>query len=552
MSAHTNPLQLFISLIIREKKEVGIIILYGIGVGIMSLTVPIGVQNIVNMVMLGSVTQPLVFLLFVVFIGLTIGAILRSLQVKIIEIFQRRFLTEMALELAYRIPRLRSEAACKHQLPEQVNRFFDVFTVQKSTSMLLLEGLGLLLQVSVGLLLLAAYHWFLLTYSIVLVFLIIVVFFVIGRGAVKTSIGESSQKYRVVAWLEEIAYKNMVFRSATTRESALKRADAVVCDYLTARDNHFKILFRQIVSLLSIQVVASTVLLGIGAWLVINGQLSLGQLVAAEIVVTGALGSLDKFQKHLESYYDLLAGLQKLSNLVSLPAERAQGLPVENTEQGFSVELNDVGYGMRRGSFVFQIDKLKVESGAKVVITGENGTGKSVLLDLIFGSKEAARGVIKINDIDQRDMLLESFREEVALIRDQEVLPGTIFQNLCLDRDDITAAEARHALEQVGLLEEVLLLEEGLWTQLSSSAVPLTNSQAHVLMLARAIITKPRLILVDESLDNLDEKVRTKVLGTLLDQNAPWTLVVTSQDNDIVKAFPRVITLDKTVAKGAS
>jgi ABC-type bacteriocin/lantibiotic exporter with double-glycine peptidase domain len=86
---------------------------------------------------------------------------------------------------------------------------------------------------------------------------------------------------------------------------ALERADHLIFDYLTARASHFRILMRQIVFALGMQAVASTVLLGLGGWLVISAQLTLGQLVAAELIVAVIVGSFAKLGKHMESFYDV-------------------------------------------------------------------------------------------------------------------------------------------------------------------------------------------------------------------------------------------------------
>ena len=544
-SQKVSATHLMVSLLGSEKKEIGIILTYGLGVGILSLAVPVGVQTLVNTIGFGAINQPVLFLVFAVFLGLAAAGFLRGIQVLMVELLQKRFFTVVALELAYRIPRVKIETRSQQKFPELVNRFFDVLTVQKSGATLLLEGFALALQIILGLLLLAFYHWFLLAFAILLVIGVSIILFVLGRGAVDTAIEESVQKYRVAAWLEELAARPLLFRSADARELALQRADEVVGAYLNARAEHFRILLRQVIGSLTLQAIASSGLLGIGAWLVVRNQLTLGQLVAAEIVVTTALGSLAKFQKHLEAFYDLVAALDKLEGLMDLPLEREveERLPVTSGPVG--IELRSVGFEYEEGEPFLSEVSFKVDPGNRVAILGSNASGKSTLVDLIYGIKEPSRGTLVLDGRDYRDISPETLRDQITLIRGVELLPDSIFENVRAGRQHLNTDDVRIALEQAGILEEVQALEEGMQTQLGSDGSPLSVTQARALVLARAIVGKPRLLLVDESLDELDEQSREAALRVLMDDDAPWTLILSTNDNELAKRFERTVSLEQ-------
>ncbi len=521
------------------------VLTYGVGVGVLSLAVPVGVQTLVNTINFGAMNQPLLFLIFAVFTGLACAAFLRGVQVLMVELLQKRFFAVVALELAYRIPRVKIEATSRQKFPELVNRFFDVLTVQKSGATLLLEGFALALQIVLGLLLLAFYHWFLLAFAILLVAGVSFVILVLGRGAVGTAIEESVQKYRVAAWLEDLAARPLLFRSREAREWAIDRADEVVEAYLNARTEHFRILLRQIVGSLTLQAIASSGLLGIGAWLVVKNQLTLGQLVAAEIVVTTALGSLAKFQKHLEAFYDLVAALDKLDGLMALPLEREveEQLPVKLGPA--TIELRSVGFEYQEGEPILDDVDLKIEAGNRVAILGSNASGKSTLVDLIYGIKEPSRGTLLLDGRDYRDISPENLRDQISLIRGLELLSDSIFENVRAGRQNLNTDDVTRALDQAGILEEVQALDEGMRTQLGSDGGPLSATQAHALVLARAIVGKPRLLLLDESLDELDDLSREAALRVLMDDRAPWTLILSTHDTELAKRFERTISIEQ-------
>jgi len=545
-----SPTQLLASFFGREKKEIGVILVYGLGVGILSLVIPIGVQSLVGIVNFGAFSQPVLFLVLVVFAGLSAAAVLRGLQIVIVEQFQKRFFAQIALELAYRIPRLHLDGKNKARFPELINRFFDVLTVQKSGATLLLDGFALTLQIVLGLILLAFYHWFLLAFALILVAVIGIILFVLGKGAVNTSVQESVHKYRVAAWLEDLAARPMLFRTKASRAMALEKANEEVKEFLKARSFHFSIILRQVMGSLALQAIASSVLLGIGAYLVVTSQLTIGQLVAAEIVVTTALGSLAKFQKHLEAFYDLTAALNKLESLMDLPLEQWQGDELVGRKHPISLECKKVSFAFEGGDPLFQNLTFAVEPGERLAVLGSNSSGKSTLVDLFYGIRSATHGVISIDGNDLRDLSTESLREQIALVRGAEVLADSILENVRMGRD-LKNDEIREALKSVGLLEEILKFPRGIQTELTGDGRPLSFAQVYQLILARAVVSKPRLLLLDETLDDLDDKSKEVVLELIFQKNAPWTLVIATHDKNLAKQCSQIIDLEK-LAKGVA
>jgi putative ABC transport system ATP-binding protein len=448
----------------------------------------------------------------------------------------------VAADLAYRLPRAQFETLDGKSPPELVNRFLEIVTVQKVCAQLLLDGVTLVFSTLVGMIVLAFYHPWLLGFDVVLLALIGLVIFVLGKGAVATSIKESKAKYQMLAWLEDLAACSTTFRFAGAAELALEHTDRLCSDYLGARKKHFRILMRQILFALGLQAVASTVLLGLGGWLVMSGQLSLGQLVAAELIVTIIVGSFAKLGKHIEGFYDLLASVDKLGALFDLSIERQDGL-LSAPGHAVAASLDEVSYAPANQSRVYPRFNLQFGAKERCVVSGPSGCGKSLLLDLLFGLRFPSEGRITIHGIDLRDWRPDALRGQAALVRDIEVFSATIAENVQLERSNVSSGRAREALEQVGLLADVLHLPQGLDTPLTATGYPLTPNQLRKLMLARAIAGEPHLLLIDGLLDSLPDAEGEALFNSLCDPSRDWTIVVVSGRKALMNADVRQIEL---------
>lgn len=527
-----------------ESRELWIAIVYSIAIGLISLVLPVAVQALVNTVAFGTVLQPLVVLTLLVFLALCFAAVLQAYRAWVVELIQRRIFVRTAGDVTLRLVNVRVSALDKHHGPELVNRFLDVVTVQKAASTLLVDGLSVLFSTIIGMTLLAIYHPWLLAFDVLLLVFFAIVLFPLGSGAIPTAVKESKAKYGLVAWLEEVARNQISFKSSPGAAFALSKTNQFVTEYLLYRSKHFRILMRQILGSFLLQAVASAILLGVGGWLVISRQLTLGQLVAAEIVVALVVSSFTKFGKHLETFYDLMAATDKLGYLTDLPLERTGGEPLPAGDKGAHLCIRDVSIGYRERGKIFEHASLDVPSGARIGLAGATGKGKSTILDVIYGFREPEAGFLELDGRDYRDIRLSDLRAQVALVRQPEIFEGTILENLRLGLENCDSVSAKAALEKVGLLQSVLELPEGIHTRLSSGGQPLSPGQRVQLELARALLHNPRLLILDESLDYLDDlPQKDRLLEVLFSPRAPWTLIAVSQDPTILSRCERVYAL---------
>jgi putative ABC transport system ATP-binding protein len=538
----TPPLPRLLALIRSDRADLWAILAYAATIGALSLATPVAVQQLVNSIAFGGLIQPVIVLALLLLVVLGLSALLSLIQTFVTELIQQRIFVRVVVDIAERIPRVQAQAFDRQHGPELVNRIFEVVAVQKSLSTLLLEGTSALLQIAVGLLILSFYHPLMLAFSFLLILGIFVVVVVMGKNAVPTAIRESKAKYDVFGWIEELARHPATFRDADQRRFARGRVDTLASAWVGARREHFRILLRQHGGALGLQVVASAALLALGGMLVVQGQLTLGQLVASELIITTVVSTVAKFGKHLERYYDLMAATDKLGMLIDLPLERDSGDELAPDATPAAIELVGVGFGYAE-RVVFSGLDLRIAPGERVAIEGSMGSGKSTLLDLLFRLREPGTGHVTIDDRDYRELSIESLRESVALVRSGEIFAGTIRENVRVGRRDYDDAEMLRVLDAVGLVEEIRDLPRGLDTRLSTDGGPLSEVQITRIMIARAVLTRPRLLLLDRALEDFDRVARERICELLFAPDAPWTLVVVSEREDVLARCGRRIRL---------
>lgn len=543
---HSTPWDRLKFLMRPEMSDVGVILVFAAVNGLLALATPIAVESLVNTVALGQLFQPLIVLTVFVFAFLAFGAGLKALQTVVVETIQKRLFARVAGDLAYRLPRVTARATRETHLPELVNRFFDVITVQKVASGLLLDGVSLVIGTLVGMTVLGFYHPWLLGIDLLLLCLMVVIILVLGRGAVATSIKESKRKYAMAAWLEDLAANPLTFHYEGAADFALDRTDRLTFEYLEARGKHFRILMRQVVGALLLQALGSSVLLGAGGWLVMQGQLTLGQLVAAELIVAVIVGSFVKLGKHIESFYDLLASVDKLGYLFDLPIQQQQGLLKLEGDGPARIDARELGFAIGDAPPILDGVSLHVAAGDRLAITGPSGSGKSLLVDLIAGWAEPQRGEVLIDDVDPHDVRPDVLHRRVTVIRHPEVFTGTIAENVHLGRPGVSVHDVRQALTRVGLLNAVQALKEGLETVLTPGGIPFTELQVRRLTLARALVGGPRLLMIDGLLDAFSDADAQALGAEVTARRQPWTLILVTGRDSLAAMCDQRIDLAKT------
>jgi ABC-type bacteriocin/lantibiotic exporter with double-glycine peptidase domain len=543
--AALSPLQRTFQLLHREKREVGLVYLYAVLVGLLSLTLPLAVQSIIGLIQGGLFLQPIVWLIAFVILGSFASGALGIAQLHVVELIQQRIFARVAFEFGFKVPRLDFETTLNADLPETMNRFFEVVTIQKSLGKLLTEATAALLSVGFGMILLTFYHPYFTLFGFALLFGLFLLFRISGPKGLETSLAESKYKYRTVHWLEEMARAITAFKFSGGSPLPLRRMDELVTGYLKYRRKHFGILLQQAWSMIAFKVIVTGGLLVLGAVLVVNRQISLGQFVASEIVIVTILSSVEKLIQSIATVYDLLTSVDKLGYVSDLPMEEPRGIPLRARTEGFRVMLRDVSYrypgaptpSLRRVN-------LDVSAGERIGIVGADGAGQSTLLRVMSGLLEGYEGIITFDGVTLRDLDQRGLRAQVGqMLSLTDLFDGTIEENVTVGRPDISTEDVLRSLERSALAEHVQAMPLGLRTPVSAGGGSLSVSNAKKLLLAQAIVGHPRLLLLEDIVQYLEGQDREGVIQMLTDGAAGWTLVIVTHDPALLAACDRVVVL---------
>lgn len=527
-----------------ESHHLGLVLGLAVAAGLLAFAPPMTIQALVNTAAIGGMEHPLVVLTFIISIFMAFSYSVYKLESHLVELVQRRILMRIPVDHAHQPPKVGGVVNDTLFGITPASRLFDVLDEEKAgTSLLLLDGVSLLMQAGVGMTLLAIYHSFLLSFNIVLLLTIGLMMYVSGRYAVATAFEESKSKHAMIAWLEIIANNLFSFKSDSGSKWAVDLSDQLAQAYLAGKRAHRRIILGQIIGLLSLYAMAISALLAIGGFLVLNGQISLGQLVASELILCSVMGSLVKFGRELESVYGRMSGADKSGHLPELPLEPGQAAATKMSSPAtLAVHGLSFGLGSKRPALV-GLDFV-VEAGERVAVLGDHGCGKSRLAQIICGMSQPLAGEIKFDGDDIEHHNLQTLRNRIAIVGPLEIIENSLFENVRLGRPHIGLAEVEHALAAVGLLDELAKLPTvSLETVVGHDGWPLSGNQARLLMIARAIADRPALLVLDGILDELDEVTRLRLEIALFDEDAPWTLLVLTSFPSVAALCGRVVEL---------
>ncbi len=551
-AAPPRPMRRLLTLLGREKREIGIVYVYAALVGLFSLALPLGVQSIINLISGGLILQPVVLLIAFVVMGTMASGILQLMQLSVVETIQQRVFARMALEFAYRVPRLELERVLGESLPEQMNRFFEALTIEKSLAKLLTEVTAAILSIVLGLLLLTFYHPYFTLAGLLLGFGLWVTFYFTGQKGLDTSLVESKYKYRIVHWFEDIARAVMAFKFMGRSGIALQKTDALLSGWLTYRRKHFKILMWQGASAVLFKVLVTALLLVLGSVLVVQREISLGQFVASEIVIVTVLSAVEKLLSSMATVYDVLTAVEKAGHVTDLPLERASGRMPAASDAPAAITLLDVRYtypGAR--SAALNGVSLDVRSGERIAITGYDGAGQSTLLRVMTGLFNGYEGTVAWDGVSMRELDPWAVRARIGqVLSTADLVDASVLENVALGRPEVSAENALASLEAAGLGDWVRAQPQGSRTEIIASGSRLPSSVVTRLLVARALAGKPRIIVADDVLGNAELEHRTALTRLLMDRSQPWTVVAVTHDPAFLAECDRVVVLrDGKVAR---
>ncbi|TDQ27884.1 peptidase domain-containing ABC transporter [Tenacibaculum caenipelagi] len=541
-----TPWQRFLGLVNLEKKDTLQIAYYAIFEGIVALSLPLGIQAIINLLQAAQISASWIVLIILVTGGVAFSGILKLMQFRIIETIQQRIFTRASIELSYRFPKLKMSGLRNYYPPELANRFFDTLTIQKGFSKILIDVPSALIQIIFALLLLSFYHPFFIIFGLLVLTLIFVVFKYTAKSGLETSLNESKNKYKVAHWLQEIARTIISFKLSGKTNLALQKSDILVNDYLKSRESHFKVLVIQYIQMISFKVIVTAGLLFMGGFLVLTQQMNIGQFVAAEIIILLIITSVEKLILGLESFYDVLTSIEKLGQVVDKPIESQQGTNINN-DRPFTIEVQDVSYNIKtEDKPILKNISFDIKPSDRILIQGSSNSGKSSLIKLISGLIEPTSGHIFVNDLSLKSLLINNYRANLGLSLNGETpFEGTIRENITFGDASISDDKIYETFKIVGLTEFLKQQSKGLNTDLKPEGKLIGYTVAKKLILARAIIKKPKLLILEDPLDQFEKDEANKIINFITNPSQPWSLIIISKNENWKEKCNKQITLQK-------
>lgn len=544
--AKISSFRKFLELLKYERSEISAIYFYAVLYGLVQLSVPLGIQSIISFVLGGAISTSLVLLIIFVIAGVFVTGLLQVNQMKLIEKIQQQLFVRYSFQYASVIPSFNLRKVDDYYLPELVNRFFDTIPLQKSISKLLLDIPGASIQILFGLILLSFYHPIFIVFGIFLLFILYLILrSTAGRG-METSLLESDYKYKVLGYLEELARVVSSFKFSKNKTHHLTKTDEYVVGYLNARTAHFKVLLFQYWALIGFKVLITSAMLIVGAYLLIDQQLNIGQFIAAEIVILMIIGSVEKLILNLDKVYDVLTSVEKITKVTDKPTEKRGGL-ILTAEGGIAIAAQNLSFGYDGEELLLRDVSFQVEKGEKIGIQGAPGSGKSTLLRMLSGTYTEFGGNLLIEGVPIHSYDLYSLRSQTGImLHQQEVFQGTIEENICMGNAAVTYAELDTLAEITGLKPFITSKKEGYAYQIQPAGQHLSSRIIKKILLMRALVQHPKLLLLEEPWLGIEQIYQERIQQYLL-RLPDTTVIVITSDVKFTERCDKVFLLDNGI-----
>lgn len=541
-----KPMQRLQRLLAVDKREITQVYVYALLNGLVNLSLPLGIQAIINLIQGGEMSTSWIILVSFVLIGVALTGIFQLMQLRIVENIAQKIFSRASFEFAYRIPRIEYSELYNYYAPELANRFFDTLTIQKGLPKILIDFSLAAFQIIAGLVVLSMYHSFFILFGVALIALVYTILVFTGPRGLNTSLKESKHKYDVAHWLEEIARTKMSFKLVKNPEISLSNTDKRVSNYIEARESHFRILLGQFLSLIGFKVLVAAGLLVIGGILVFRQEMNIGQFVAAEIIIILIINSVEKLIKSLDSIYDVLTALEKIGYVTDMELENEDGLQFDEQIENMAVSVSNIKFNFPDSdAYILDDIGFEVPAGQSIIISGSSGSGKSTLMSLIAGINHPTEGVIRYNGLSIESLNGNSLRQHIGYaLSNNQIFQGSLLDNISMGREIIRTQDVVNAIELVNLGGFIKTLPMGLNTKLDPEGQRIPRSAINKIILARAIVNNPMLLILEDPLDHVPYVEKEIIIQKLTSADAPWSIIVTAVDDLWAKYIKHQVVLN--------
>jgi ABC-type bacteriocin/lantibiotic exporter with double-glycine peptidase domain len=530
-----------------DGKEITALYLLSILSGLIQLSLPLGIQAIINFAIVATGRNQLPasmwVLILLVVLGVLFTGMLKINQMKIVEKIQQKIFTRFSFEFSYRIPKLNVKSIDQYHLPELVNRFFDIPTLQKSMAKLLLDIPTAVIQLCFGLILLAFYNSVFIVFGIILLVVLYLILYVSSPKGFEASLEESNYKYDIGGWVQEIARGIKTFKFFNSFNLHLEKTNHLLEGYLHSRNRHFQILKLQYWSLVVFKILITASMLIVGGILLIRQEINIGQFIAAEIIILTIMNAVEKLIVSLETVYDLLTSVEKINKITEKPIDE-EGSYEFIKKQGIQIEAKNLSFGFEKTPILKNINFL-IKPGQKVAITGDGDSGKTVLLRMLTGVFQDFEGDLSFDNVPINNYNLNTLRNHIGIyMQKQDIFSASLWENITLGNKEVKEQDVLDTFKIVGLDNFYKSLNKGFDTHLEPTGKQLSSSSVQKLLIARSLLNQPALLLLDEPMKLIaadDKQYLKNYLFGLKDV----TIIFTTNDPALIAKCDMVIHLDK-------
>jgi ABC-type bacteriocin/lantibiotic exporter with double-glycine peptidase domain len=524
-----HPVKRLFSLLKNNKKEVGQIYWLALFYGLISLSLPFGIQSIINFIQGGTYSTSYFVLVFLITLGVIIYSILQIIELRILENIQQKIFTYAGFDFTYRFPKIKIEELLNINARDLANRFFDSIVLEKSIIKLLTDFSISAIQIIISALVLSLYHSSFMILNIIAILFLYFLFKYTFERTLKSGLSYSKIKYKTAYWIEEVANASSTFKLAGITDLPMQQTDTLLVEYLKKRNEHYRWLNIQYIGLNITKTIYILGFLLIGGIMVMEQKMNIGQFVAAEVLVITIMNGIDKVLNTLKNLYDTLISIEKIAEVTDLNLENNnyQKVIYPSSEKSMHIKINNLNFKYPDANKL-TLKNINVEicKNERVLVTGEQNSGKSTFIKVLSSLYEITDGDILYNNISIKNIHLDKLRYDIGIYFKEDVIfNGTIWDNITLGRNEIDKNFLFDIIERINLNDELKELSSGLSTKVYSHGFGLPFSTVSKILFLRSIATQPKLLLMENITLGMSNNESEKIIDIITDKKYNWTLV---------------------------
>lgn len=295
-----------------------------------------------------------------------------------------------------------------------------------------------------------------------------------------------------------------------------------------------------------IALVGGTAILWVGAYQVINGDLTLGKLLTFNALLAYFLSPVQNLINLQPMMQTAIVAADRLSEILNLDIENKdiQKLKPLSLKGDISIQDIDFRYGTRQ--LVLDGIKLNIESGEKIALVGESGSGKTTLVKLLLNFYSPEKGEILINNFNIKDIDLETLRDKISYIsQDTFLFSGTIYENLTLGMENPNMEDVIRVTQMTKCFDFINAMPLRFETMLGENGMNLSGGQKQRLAIARALLKNPDILIMDEATSNLDSITERAIENTINESTDGITTVIIAHRLSTIMKCDKIYVMDK-------